>query len=383
MYIKCAKLNPMYTNHMESKDVKSIHNRELDELLNFLDTHLRPSTKWSLKDEYPTVFTEKNVHNLNIIEDQGKIVSHAALKPLLTKSPYGNFKIGAIGSVVTDPVNRMKGHSRKVLEKTVQDAEKQDCDMVILWSNLFDFYKKLDFHLSGFEYSAILNDPLNVPAPKDPLTVKTGPNVCADTLLKLYNQHTVTQIRTKQEIQSYLKIPNAKIYTAWDSHSKLKAYAVMGKGMDLQNYIHEWAGDKTSLLHLISKIKEEHANQQLVCLIPNHSHSLIKELVQREVPLVEGSLGLIKILKPEKLVNVFNNRVNVRFPDAHIKIVKSGKYYTLQAGEASFELASNEQLSSILFGKINQPQIFNAVKSLGVSPLDLPLEMWIWGWDSV
>lgn len=72
---------------------------QLPRILEFLNAQLRPNAQWSIFDEYPLAFAQKNLENLRIVEVEGRIVAHALVKYLLVRSPAGLFKVAAIGSV--------------------------------------------------------------------------------------------------------------------------------------------------------------------------------------------------------------------------------------------------------------------------------------------
>ena len=84
---------------------------EFDRVLDFLNGQLRPDSQWSIAQEYPTALSTTNLHNMRIITENERILSHAVLKPLIVKTPHVVLKVGAIGSVVTDESARGQGLS--------------------------------------------------------------------------------------------------------------------------------------------------------------------------------------------------------------------------------------------------------------------------------
>lgn len=95
--------------------------------------------------EYPQVFAASNRQNLRFIGDGENILAHAAIKYLLIKNILGIFKVAAIGSVVTDPDHRNQGLSNKIIENCLMSAEQEGADFAILWTDLYDFYRKMGF----------------------------------------------------------------------------------------------------------------------------------------------------------------------------------------------------------------------------------------------
>ena len=116
---------------------------ELASVVRFLDSHLRPEEKWSITSEYPLAFIDANRTNIRIITENEEVLAHAVMRPLLIKTPVGLFKVAAIGSVVTSTDHRNQGLSTKTLESCIEAGRASACDFAILWTNLYDFYRRM------------------------------------------------------------------------------------------------------------------------------------------------------------------------------------------------------------------------------------------------
>lgn len=108
---------------------------ELNKVIDFLNKNLRLNISWPITKEYPTALSTSNIHNMSIITDdnQEQILAHALLKPFICKTPYTIFKVGAIGSVVTDPAARNQGLSSQNLKNCIAKA---DFDYSTLYKHL-------------------------------------------------------------------------------------------------------------------------------------------------------------------------------------------------------------------------------------------------------
>ncbi len=354
--------------------------KEYEKVLEFLNQTLRAEYGWSIDKEYPTALGMSNRHNMNIVLENNRVVSHAVLKPLIIKSPHIIYKVGAIGSVVTDEEFRNQGLSHKILAECLNLAKQQNCDISILWTNLYDFYRKLNFELGGYEIS--LSFEKSMPFDSKQFKYSKDKNVSVEALAKIYSQHSVATIRSQEEFRKFLSIPNTQLYTAWNTNGTLAAYAIEGKGADLSHYIHEWGGSVPgikNLLGYISHIK----NHPFHFIAPKHSENLLKELKQFAEYTNEGYLGMIRILNFESLslkVKKAFRSVGVSdfvFEKNNDKILFgcSGDLYTIE---------SEKDLVPLLFGPIDfdMQDIFKAETAQKLKLL-LPLPLWIWGWDSV
>lgn len=334
---------------------------ELPAILDFLNHKLRPHSSWSIANEYPTALTRSNIHNMRIITEDGGVLSHAVLKPMIVRTPHLVLKVGAIGSVVTEENHRGQGLSTQIIASCIEEAQTQNCDIAILWTEIHDFYRKMGFELAGFEESFVIDRPLVV---ERVLNCKKTNQVSPEAILRLYQKHTVHTHRSLEDIRKFLQIPNTKLYTAWDANGQLEAFAVEGKGMDLTDYIHEWSGSIPSLFALFNYILLE-KKKPFVLMAPKHSLQLIKSLNSQNFFHHEGFLGMIKILDRAQLL---------------AKVDRAFKSMGM-AGPDLKNLGEPE-LIRLLFGPWNELSPLNlneTARSLDV----LPLRFWMWGWDSV
>ncbi|MDZ4660951.1 MAG: GNAT family N-acetyltransferase [Pseudomonadota bacterium] len=352
---------------------RSPKNEEFKSLISFLDSNLRNDVKWSIADEYPTTYALENLSNLRIIKDGESVLSHAALKSEIVRTHFGLFKVAAIGGVVTSKEHRAQGLSGKILENCLALAQKEAHDIAILWTNLYDHYRKLGFELAGTEVAIIIDKPfLNEPSTN--LNFIKGFQVSSEAIERVYSQHSVISLRKASDIARYLQIPNSNIYTAWNKKSgQLVAYAVEGKGSDLSGYIHEWGGGVSELISLFNYISGDQM-RKLAIISPAHSENLIRQLKPYASNINVGFLGMIKILNRENIVG----KIQKQAMKMEIKDLVSQNFIDLL-------LSLDEKvLTQIVFGPHDAkvlsaiPQEFReSVKKL------LPMAFWIWGWDSV
>lgn len=361
--------------------VRNPNPSELNNVFEFLTLRLRENSEWNISAEYPTVLNQQNIHNMRIITDeQQKVISHAVIKPLIIKSPHIIFKVGAIGSVTTAPEFEGQGYSSKILKDCLASAKDQNCDIAMLWTNLFDFYRKLNFELAGTEMSAVIEEEFTPPIHQ--LKFLKDNKVSPESIYRLYASHTVNSVRTVEETKKFMQIPNTVIYTAWEPDGQLAAYAIEGKGADLGGYIHEWGGTVSKLMALFSYIRAE-KNQPYTILIPRHSQNLLTNLAAKPVTLNEGYLGMIKIVNEEQIFGKIKRAFRAEGV-ADIVLEKQGDLYLFGCGKDIATLTDEKELTRLLFGPISYEDlnIFSEETILKLQKI-LPLKLWIWGWDSV
>lgn len=361
---------------------RPILENELKDFVSFLSQQLRPENSWTIADEYPSAIQSTNLNNVRVIKENGKFLSAAVMKPMVIKAPSGLYKVAAIGSVVTEPGHRNQGLSQKVLEACLLAGQQHGCDFAVLWTNLYDFYRKIGFELAGTEVSLNLPKTFQAPAAEIPLKFMKSQKVDPEAILRLYSQHTCGTIRTNEEVRKYLGIPNAQIYTAWSTDNKLQAYAIEGKGADLTGYIHEWGGGVSKLLPLLQYASQESAHP-LTVMAPSHSQNIIRQLLDIGATENRGVLGMIKLLNPQSLLMKMKKYARAQGVDNLVMELRDGQYY-LGSGENLFRTDSERDVVRMIFGphKASELHAFDKETSLEFEKI-FPLAMWIWGWDSV
>ena len=353
---------------------------EFSTVVEFLNQNLRDNNLWPITSEYPTALAPNNIHNMSIITEDEKVVSHAVLKTLIIKTPICILKVGAIGSVVTAPDYRQQGLSSKNIENCLELAKKQDCDIVILWTDKFDFYRKFGFELAGIEQTFILEKKTEIVNKK--LKFISDNKVDPEAILKLHSHHTVHSVRNVEDVRQFLKIPNSRIYTAWNEYNQLVAYAVEGKGLDLANYVHEWAGGVDSLMDLFSFMQQQN-NQPLTIMVPAHSVNLKKHLQQACTLSHQGFLGMIKILNHESIFNKIKKAFRAEGFE-QIVFEEQNNEVVFGFGTDLYTIKNPSDLTQLLFGPMQAKDLdFMKPETQEKLALVLPLPLWVWGWDSI
>lgn len=357
---------------------RPLHEHELEDFVSYLSGQLRPSHAWSIAEEYPLAIQSANLNNVRVVKSENGFLSAAVMKPLVIKSPAGLFKAAAIGSVVTTPEHRNQGLSSRVLESCLESAVQHGCDFAILWTNLYDFYRKIGFELAGVEVALSL--PAGFSADGADLRFMTSNKVDPEAILRLYSQHTTGSVRTVEDIRKFLGIPNARVHTAWDSANRLQAYAVEGKGADLDGYVHEWGGGVSKLLPLLAYANK---TRPLNLIAPAHAQNLVRRLKELGATESRGILGMIKILNPPNFMMKIKKYARAFGQDEVVLEPRDGKYY-MGYRENIFHTDATNDLVKLVFGPLQASQLHPFDKATTeVFEKIFPIPMWVWGWDSV
>lgn len=370
----------------ETEGPRAPHEAEWPHLIEFLTKNLRPGTAWSIADEYPTSLGRNQLHNMRVIIENGEIIAHAVMKPIILKTPAGAFKVAGIGSVVTSDRHRNQGHSTRIIESCLEAARNADCDFAILWTDLYDFYRRLGFELAGGEIAVQIDrdliDRSSASVNASEFKFVDSNKVAPDAILRVFNQHTVSSHRTLEDVRAALAIPNSRVTTAWDSAGRLAAYAVEGKGADLNGYIHEWGGSNSALIPMFSHMRATQ-KRDLTLIAPIHAQNLLAKLHDLGCAQHRGYLGMIKLLKTNSLfAKVQRHARTIGIPDLVLE-ERDGRFH-FGRGSNVYSTDAVADVLRLLFGP-EKPSSLHSFDAATADALDraLPLRLWIWGWDSV
>lgn len=168
----------------------------------------------------------------------------------------------------------------------------------------------------------------------------------------------------------------------WNNQNQLVAYAIEGKGADLQGYIHEWGGSVPAILDLLSHmILTEEKPYTFMC--PHQSVNLKTKLKSLCSFYNEGFLGLIKINNFDRIANKIK-KMFLAEGISNIVCEKKGSEIIFGTKDDLYTLKNESDFVKIVFGPtiIRDLHYITPATALILEKV-FPLPLWVWGWDSV
>jgi N-acetylglutamate synthase-like GNAT family acetyltransferase len=261
-------IQPQTSKHFDSR------NRLLQKTLRDSDSPM------AVEDEYPLALSQYYRQNsFCIANDEQEIIAHSNLviRDVINTDNLSICKVGLIGNVASSPKFRGQGLIRDIFDHIKNLAISKNLDALLLWSDLTQFYQKMDFKSLGqenrFDFRSTLpqiteNSQIKVFMPDD-LTEKT-----LQELLKLRPNTPLTLKRTSEEFALLLTIPATFLFIA-TLNERIIGYAIIGRGMDLQGVMHEWGANSPVTLHqMIQSILKESALDEILLLAPHEGEGM-------------------------------------------------------------------------------------------------------------
>lgn len=105
---------------------------ELPAVVEMLDRVFRPSGESSMARDYPRFLSRRNVANLRVMEEEGRIASHAGATlrgAIIEGVPVG---VACMGAVATDPSSRGKGYASACVGAVCRHAAASGADLMLI-----------------------------------------------------------------------------------------------------------------------------------------------------------------------------------------------------------------------------------------------------------
>ena len=337
--------------------------------------------------DFPQLYKPSNINHLWVASDAGKVAAHAGFYPSLMRVEALPLPVAGIGGVYTDEAFQGQGLATSLINKCCEGAQKEGAALAFLWSDKHEFYKKQNFHLVGRQWTITfkpelapvlraLGERAEIPA----AALRVSEEVSGELLRQSHELQDIFPIgiaRSAEEHALYLDSGASRVVSAW-AGNQLAAYFVIGKGRDLQGYIHEWAGAEGALSHLMAQCLEDFGHP-LSLLSPQFMPDevpWIYSLDKAGVPMTAEYLALVRILdfvKLRKLTHDFMARIGLSPADLVMEELGEG-YSVSWRGKTPLAL-DDSGLLRLLFGPDlpadSELQAF------------LPMRLWYWGMDSV
>lgn len=338
--------------------------------------------------DFPQLYQASNSKHLWLFSDENGIAAHAGYYPAVMRVEGLSLPVAGIGGVFTREEKQGQGLASKLVEKCAREAKRGGAALAFLWSDKHEFYQKLGFHLVGRQWTvklepshanklSDLGEKLGIPASALRITDEKLDEDFLRQSRGFLEIYPLGIARSEEEHELLLKSGSCRVVSAWVG-KQLAAYFVIGKGKDLQNYIHEWGGAEGALHHLAARCLTDFEHE-LYLLSP--------QFMPEEVPWIyalDGMgmtisaeyLALVKLLdfdKVKKLTHEYMQQIGLKPEDLSINH-ENGDYELIWKKEEPLVLDEAGFLRLLFGPELPENQELQAF---------LPMRLWYWGMDSV
>ena len=339
-----------------------------------------------LAREYPLVFEPRFGGRTVELEREGAVRSACTVLARDFRVAGRRLRVGLIGSVATDPAWRGRGLATELLAKAEAELRTQGCLFALLWAEDPAFYLARGYTPFGAEDDYLLVNEL-IPLLPEPTGVRALAQGDVPFLRELHARHAAHVERSEAEFAALLATPGMTVLVreraAAPGHPALPvAYACLGKGRDLTDTIHDWAGATDDVLALVRAHLERRfapgETGALFLMAPPQAAELGYRLVSIGGVVRRGILGLGKLLDLGAAAALLASFVGDEVASASERCV------TLRGPASGAEL-DFDALQALLFGGSElRAEVRTFLTRLGFDgALPLPLEPFAFGLDSI
>ena len=336
--------------------------------------------------EYPLVFDPRFSGHTVELERDGAVRSACAVLVRDFHVAGRRLRAGLIGSVATDPAWRGRGLATELLAKAEAELRAHGCLFSLLWAEDPAFYLARGYVPFGAEDDFLLVSEM-IPLLPEALGVRALAEGDAPFLRQLHAGHSAHVERSEAEFSALLETPGMVVLVreraAAPGHPALPvAYACLGKGRDLADTIHDWAGATEDVLALVRAHLERRFGSgetgALFMMAPPQAAELGYRLVSLGAVVRRGVLGLGKLLDLDAAASLLES-----FVGGEVASV-SASGVTLRGPASGAEL-DLDGFQALLFGGAEvRSEVRSFLARLGFDgALPLPLEPFVFGLDSI
>lgn len=343
--------------------LRILHANEYPQLIKMVSESFEYPSWEQIDRDFPHLFAESNRDHLWVAEEK-ELIAHAGAWLTGLRVEGKVWPVGGIGGVCTKTENRGQGVASDLVNKACEDLKKRGAVLAFLWSGQHEFYSKLGFAKVGQQWSIVI--PHDGPTVKESIykfSADKSEKFIAESF-KLFQLHPYGVDRSLELHRLLLSSVGCQAYSAWEGE-RLAAYAVVNKGRDLGDHIHEWSGDSTALDQLVHWLAQKIGRPQtfLSPQVTADEAPHIYEWEKRAYTTQVGIMALAKVLNPPVLAELVNRATS------SVQFIVNGPLYICQTQGQEY--------------KLTETQFLEFAFNFGAEVEGLPLRLWWWGMESV
>ena len=279
------------------KGPRSCRKADLSEMISLVNRVMREGSDQSFQFDYPLVYRDKNLENIQIIKVDGELVSVVPFidRPIVLEDC--RFSIGIISPTATAPDHRKKGYALQCLGACIEKMHAEGIDLSVLWTQVetFPFYEKGGYHpvrSQGWIYRLGANDRECFQQQGEKVVTCDPSNTkYLQDIRAIHEREAGGVCRAGQEYRALFDLPKMKTLLALRD-GKGVAYLLVSSAVNKPGLV-EAGGDCRAVETLIStalaELQRDSNYLAYAYLTPSVLGTLLAEkLPHRREPMVEG-----------------------------------------------------------------------------------------------
>lgn len=342
--------------------------------------------------EYPLVFQDgfdgRVIARLDgASTPEPRVVAACGILPRRLITPAATIPVGLVGSVATAPQHRGRGYGKEVLARAEAELASGGAVCSMLWADDAGWYRDQGWIPVGSECVFVLARGLELLLP-EPDRARPATGADHGAIHRLYCTQPTRVDRSPSETSALLAGPGIKTLVA-ERDGGLVAYAVLGRGEDLRNVVHEWAGPIEEVLPLLRAHLEASAqgSEGIYIMVPPGEREMASFFEFTRTPGARGILCMAKLASLDATARLLDqvtpDEVEVEIVDVATQRISLTGPAGQDGRRGSIVLTGHELLLTLFPPRSDRKVIEVVEHEVGVALPNLPLEPFIWGLDSI
>ena len=357
---------------------RSTHNKTREEAaLDLMSQVLREGRP--LAAEYPLVFGEDTRGHVELIETEGEPASTCAWLERTLVTPACEVPVALVGSVATRTDRQGQGLGTAILDLATTKAASEGAALSLLWADDPSWYQERGWVPFGTETIYVIDGTMAFLLP-EPDGVRAARAEDAAAIHQLYATRPVRVDRSEDETRAMLGVPAMQVVVN-EQGGRIVGYACMGRGEDLQQVIHEWAGTPQDALPCVSELWRANSDQaeRLFIMIPPTEADFLAYFEFVKARGASGILCMARLGSTEAMARVFDQAT----PDG-VTATASGRDTIDVTGPGGTIRLTDHQILLALCPPRGDRRVTDIVETdIGTELTQLPIQPFIWGLDSI
>ncbi len=217
--------------------------------------------KASFFDDFP-VWDERwktPMVRLGLRAADGSLAAAAGVRFCDLRNGPGWDRMAIIGCVATAAAHRGRGLASRLVSELIERSRNEGARAVLLFGNDSGLYSRLGFAPVGRQARLPL-ETLALPLPGPGIRISRGWN---EAIFDLMRQRG-SGLRLLEADLGWLSAHRNSEWWWIGTEAEPLAYACVGRGIDLQGFVHEWGGQRAPLLTLLGALARGRPGLQLL-----------------------------------------------------------------------------------------------------------------------
>lgn len=256
---------------------RAVRPDEFESLMNLINIVFREGKPPTMGEQYPHLFTPDNFHNLRVISEDDKIVSHVGTTIRNALILGCHLRVGNIGAVGTYKEYRKRGFAGACFDDACANALAQGVDFFLI-SGDRSLYRRAGCRRVGLDHEFTVPKGCTA-AQRDAVILERYGDEHLSAIKRLYENEAVRYLRPLEEWRRFLRHGKsthhgAELWLVRRGDAVVAYLALLSARPGEAPALEEFAGDRVALLGALDELMERQQLSAIKLHVQSHDYAL-------------------------------------------------------------------------------------------------------------